>query len=453
MKIERYIYRLLVLWMVFLSSFTFHLSPLAAQDNQRLSERTIMGTARYVGMGGAMTAIGGDPSAALDNPAGLGLYRHHEIMLTFDDAIDITKQLGSNLRGRTNIFMAPQASIVIHLPTNAVDGVGVQAHNFLFSYHRVQSYGRLFAVNSKNMPSLGEYFSSIEANPGTPYCDEPVADTTAMTLREGGYVNEYSFDWAMNIAHTWYVGLGVRVNSFTFAGDANYQEAFRVYNAQGNAMYNLSRTSLLFTGAGCAFAAGLLYRPLPWLRLGVGIETPSVGSMRRSTTGEWDALTDSLRGTWYKTDSLFYNYHQPLHLSTSVAFQVGYYALIALQYDYRHQSKALDNHSLRAGVEVIPVPGLYLNAGYVFEGAFTKANIIQPTDPNLYRQDTYFQRVRWTQYISGGIGYRGENFVAQMAYQYRWQRMQLYAHEDALTAPYDLNTATHRIVFTFAWRR
>ena len=50
-------------------------STLRAQDVQRLSERQIIGTACFVGMGGAMTAIGGDPSAVLDNPAGLGLYR------------------------------------------------------------------------------------------------------------------------------------------------------------------------------------------------------------------------------------------------------------------------------------------------------------------------------------------------------------------------------------------
>ena len=86
-----------------------------SQDAQRLGERTIMGTARYVGMGGAMTAIGGDPSASLDNPAGLGLYRHHEVMLTLDDAIGINTQRGTNLKGRSNIFMAPQASIVIHI--------------------------------------------------------------------------------------------------------------------------------------------------------------------------------------------------------------------------------------------------------------------------------------------------------------------------------------------------
>lgn len=60
-------------------------TALSAQDTQRLSEQELTGTARYVGMGGAMTAIGGDPSAVKDNPAGLGLYRRMEVMISFDE--------------------------------------------------------------------------------------------------------------------------------------------------------------------------------------------------------------------------------------------------------------------------------------------------------------------------------------------------------------------------------
>ena len=34
------------------------------------------GTARYVGMGGAMEALGADISTISTNPAGIGLFRH-----------------------------------------------------------------------------------------------------------------------------------------------------------------------------------------------------------------------------------------------------------------------------------------------------------------------------------------------------------------------------------------
>ena len=161
---------------------------------------------------------------------------------------------------------------------------------------------------------------------------------------------------------------------------------------------------MLFTGAGAALSAGLIYRPTAWLRLGFGLETPSVGKLRRSTDGDLQALTDSVRNTSWITNNEFNDYHQPLHLSTSVAFQVNYYALIAFQYDYRHQANALDNHSLRMGLEIIPVPGLYINAGYAFESAFSRSNNVVHVDPTLHRQDVYFQRVRWSQYVSGGSG-------------------------------------------------
>ena len=45
---------------------------------QRLAEPDLIGTARYVGLAGAMTAVGGDPTAIQDNPAGLGIYRRFD---------------------------------------------------------------------------------------------------------------------------------------------------------------------------------------------------------------------------------------------------------------------------------------------------------------------------------------------------------------------------------------
>ena len=62
----------------------------------------------------------------------------------------------------------------------------------------------------------------------------------------------------------------------------------------------------------------------------------------------------------------------------STAFQIGAYGLIALQYDFRHASYMDDVHSLRAGIEVIPVLGMYINAGYAYESTFKPATDIVP---------------------------------------------------------------------------
>ena len=422
-----------------------------SQTYTRLNERTIMGTARYVGMGGAMTAIGGDPSAVLDNPAGLGIYRRHEVMLTFDMTFDRTSQLELGNRGRANIFMVPQASIVISVPTNKLDEQGVLAYNFMFSYHRQQSFSRVLNAGGSNDASLGALFSSIGMDLRIPYTTDRLNALNALTLQESGYINQYTFDWAMNISNRWYWGLGLRVHSFTYGSDAAYTEEFDEQNAQNQYFANYNNTTVLFTGAGCSFATGLIYRPASWARLGFSVETPSIGSLRQSTTGAFGARTDSLR--WHDAQNGFTRYshfHMPLHLSSSVAFQIGYYAMISLQYDYRHMKKAQDTHSLRAGFEVIPVSGLYINGGYAYESTFSRAVDVLSVDPMSERYNAYFQRTHWTQYVSAAIGYRGYGFIVQLGYQYRWHRLDLYAHEN-VEDPYLMRTDNHRIILTFGW--
>ena len=412
-----------------------------AQDFARLSERTIMGTARYVGMGGAMTAIGADPSAVLDNVAGLGLYRRPEAMITFDYVAK-------------SIFMAPQASAVFSFRTNQLDGQGVLYHNFMFGYHRVHCFNATMYPTSGKGHSLGSLFATSDADMGIPYTTDRYHLSDSLSLYERGYINEYSLDWAMNISNRWYWGIGLRIQSYLMSSDADYYEDFKTQNANLKNYYNRSRTSLLLSGASCAFATGLIYRPASWMRLGFGIESPSVGHLNTSTSGSFYARTDSLRRgpdapLLSSTSSAF---HLPLRLSASVAFQIKQYALLALQYDFRHISGAYDIHMLKAGVEVVPYPGLYINAGYVFESPFkTKTSLpVCEIDPTLDRQDAYYQNPRWQQYISGAVGYRGTHFVIQAAYQFRMQRFSLYAHQNA--DPYLMYSDTHRIVLSLAWR-
>ena len=421
---------------------------LFAQDYARLSERTIMGTARYVGMGGAMTAIGGDPSSVLDNPAGLGLYQRAEAMVTFDGMFDYTRQVGEHDRVYRGLFMCPQASLIFHLPNFTPNASGIQGHNFMLSYHRLQSYSRTFNGYGTNEASLGSIMPAINI----PFYAADQVESNSLNLRESGYVNKYSFNWALNIAHKWYVGLGLHIQDFIVLSEANYVETFADRNAEGAKYYNQNRSSLQFAGVGFSASAGLIYRPLKWLRMGLSVEAPSVGNMRTYTSGTFSALTDSLRNS-YAPDltNSDRSFHMPLHVSSSVAFQIGAYGMLSLQYDYRNQLKETPVHSLRAGLEVIPVMGMYINAGYAYESTFKPANAPVALDPDFNRQDAYFIHPRNTQYVSAAVGYRGPNVIVQAAYQYRWQNINLFAHEAA--NPYDIHTDTHRIVVTIGWHR
>lgn len=407
------------------------LTPVKAQDFARLSERTLMGTARYVGMGGAMSAIGGDPSSVTDNVAGLGIYRRAEVTLTLDYA---------------RFIMAPQSSIVFSLPTANPAGQGVQYHNFMFSYHRLHSFRADYSATAEHQPSLGALFIAADGDLRIPFCADRYSEANAMRLIEGGYVNEYALDYAMNIADRWYWGIGLHIHSFSMSSEADYTETF------GSGYYNRNKTTLLLNGAGCSLATGVIWRPASWLRLGFGLQTPSVGSVTTTTAGSFDAQTDSLRWNDMRDQrSSAPDHHMPLQLSTSVAFQISRYAMIAMQYNYRHISSTPDVHSLRAGVEVVPVPGLYLNAGYACESPFRTSYPTVSIDPSLVRRDAYFSYPDRQHYISCAIGYRGRYLIAQAAYQYHMKQTRLYAHENA--DAYLLDRNTHRIVLTVAWHR
>ena len=422
-----------------------------SQDFARLSERTINGSARYVGMAGAMTAIGGDPSAALDNPAAGALYQRMEVMVSLGGTFDRTHQAESDIVRRRNSFICPQMSLIMDMPTYTLNSKGVQSHNFLFSYRRLHSFNRTIDAYGNGESSFGSMLQGMDL--GIAYNQGRYNTGHGLFLSERGYVDEYAFQWSMNIGHQWYVGLGLQIQSYLMASDGDFQEWFDDYTSEGEAYYNRNVTSLMLSGAGCTLSAGLIYRPFQWLRVGFGINTPSLGTLNTYTSGTFSALTDSIRYSYapnldVRGDNSF---HMPLHTSTSVAFQFGAYGMVALQYDYLQQKNEDAFHSLRIGAEVIPVMGFYLNAGYAYESTFKPATKQVPMMERFDRQDTYFQYPRRTQYVSVAAGYRGKYFIAQAAYQYRWQRLNLYAYEQA--TPYDIQADTHRIVVTIAWHQ
>lgn len=431
-------------------------TPILAQDYARLGERTIMGTARYVGMGGAMTAIGGDPSAAQDNPAGLGLYRRSEVLLTFDESLDRAQVANSNYSDYSPLFMVPQASVEISLPTYKESDRGMQFNNILFSYQRLRSYSRsMFATAQQETPSLGHLLEQTLVEPlDIPFCANPYSASNGLQIRESGYINQFSVDWAMNISNQWFVGAGIRFLSSNFSSNATYTEIFNEVNPSGQHMTNRNISTLFITGASVAGSVGLIYRPLGWLRLGFGLQTASVGAIRTYTTGTLSSLTDSLRVSDAPDDSYSdKNFHHPWHTSTSVAFQIGAWAMIALQYDYYHQKDEPDLHSLRAGFEVIPILGMYINGGYAYESTFRDNMRPVAIDDVFIRQDTYFQHPmkKGAHYASIAMGYRGSHVLAQVAYQYRCQAFRLWPLPTA--EPYTVDTDTHRIVVTIGWHR
>ena len=454
-----------------------------AQDIQRFAERQIIGTARYVGMGGAMTAIGGDPSAVIDNPAGLGLYRRSEIALTVDETIDRTQQVGSEDTYQRARFAAPHVS-AIWAWGNPMKQRGMIYNNFMFSVNRLANFNRDVVVSGRGMGMaaticqktnglaeaslydkpwddveigwlsilgyegylIDPQVDSLASNLFDKYAWIPAIDFTdgKLSVSESGTYDQYTLSWASNISNQWYIGVSLNIPTLSYTKHVSHYETNRIHSAELKSMYHLS-------GLGVSGSIGLIYRPIQALRIGASFETPTMMSLSMQTEGDMYATLAPEDILTPESGMISTEMLTPLRTSVSVAGQLGSIGLLALQYDYAHAVEMEDVHTLRIGAEVQACRGFFLNAGYVYESSFLNEDPVWQLTYNDIRTDMDYRYTVSSQYASAGLGYRSDRVVAQVAYQYRWQTLHQYATEMQMTAM-DVHTATHRIVATLAWR-
>ena len=460
----------------------YSLSPIAySQDVQRFAERSTIGTARYVGMGGAMTAIGGDPSAAMVNPAGLGLYRRSEISVSIDETIDNTQQVGCNDTYQRTRFAAPQIS-AIWAWGNSQKQRGLVYNNFMFSHNRLATFNRDIVVKGAGMgmvPTIcnitndeGGVSEEFLVNKPWDNVDigwlsilgyeaylidpiennkwKPAVDFTdgSLSISETGTSDQYTLSWAGNISNQWYIGIGLNIPTINYTKHTSLREE----NKQNSSSAEL-KSMFHVSGVGVSGSFGLIYRPIQALRIGASLQTPTILSLSRQSTGD---MYSTIAGQKYEvltpeSGVMDIDIASPLRTSVSVAGQMGKIGLIAVQYDYAHSNEMEDIHTLRMGAEAQVTRGLFLNAGYVYESSFMKEDPKWLLGYNEIRTDMDYRYTAATQYASAGIGYRSDVVVAQLAYQYGWQTIHQYASEEQ-ALPFYVDTHTHRIVATLAWR-
>ena len=463
-------------------SFVYGLSLMVhSQDVQRFAERGTMGTARYVGMGGAMTAIGGDPSAAMDNPAGLGLYRRSEISVSIDETIDNTQQVGSNNSYQRTRFAAPQLS-AIWAWGNANKQRGLVYNNFMFNYNRLANFNRDIVVKGAGMGMVPTICNITNDEGGVSeeflvnkpwdndeigwlsilgyeaYLIDPIENNKwqpavsftngELSISETGTSDQYTLSWAGNISNQWYIGIGVNIPTINYTKHTSLREE----NKQNSSSAEL-KSMFHISGVGVSGSFGLIYRPIQALRIGASLQTPTILSLSRQSTGD---MYSTIAGQKYEvltpeSGVMDIDIASPLRTSVSVAGQLRKIGLIAVQYDYAHSNEMEDIHTLRMGAEAQAYRGLFFNAGYVYESSFMKEDPIWYLGYNEIRTDMDYRYTSATQYASAGIGYRSDVVVAQLAYQYGWQTIHQYASEEQ-ALPFYVDSHTHRVVGTLAWR-
>ena len=302
-------------------------------DAARLTGSELNGTARFVGLGGAMGALGADISVIGTNPAGIGLYRSNEVSASFGFNATAAKSNfgGTRMDDSRTRASFDQAGFVYS--TKVGNRTSLRYLNFGFNYHKSKNFNRLMvaggglnglsqtqqmanmmegAINSiAEVDRIYEYNGS-GTNPYSPtQSDYPYlgvmgvrtdlvgvrkdetglkgwnGDASGYKSREEGGIQQYDFNISFNVEDRMYFGATLGVYDVDYKRTTYYTED--IYDGAHEGFYELQnwfRTE----GTGVDFKVGAIFRPLedsPF-RFGLAVHTPT-----------WYTMTDTYASDLY----------------------------------------------------------------------------------------------------------------------------------------------------------
>lgn len=365
---------ILILWLAGMS-----VSAQGIFDALRYADNSINGTARYMSMAGAFTALGGDASSIHDNPAGLGIYRSSEMSLTGNFmTVQTNTQWGAAASGTKFNFNVNNAALVFSY-IDPLKERGMVANNFSFSYNRLKNFHRYVDVRGSaslnsmtdymanftnglaekalektdtynpydnvNVPWLSELaYQSYLIDPGTgvdslnwySLLAENETSTGRYKAVETGGVDEFAFTYGTNIGNILYLGAGFNLQTIDYTITSAYGETFE---AGGNFAL---RNKLYTTGVGYNFSFGFITRPVSFVRLGASFHTPTYYSLIDRFYAEVDYDTQFIGTTKAPDGYASYLYRSPLKAQAGVAFVIGKSAIISFDYlftDYKNNTR------------------------------------------------------------------------------------------------------------------
>ena len=272
------------------------------------------GTARYVGMGGAMEALGADLSTIGSNPAGVGLFRSSRANVSFGF---VSQEKGKSFGGAQKTTMSfDQAGFVYSMRTDKRSFV-----NFAFNYNKSANFDFILSAASaldgasqnksitqkaqkgyyelaKNTEGRVIGYDGSSTNVSNRYNAVDFLYYNALTTEDKpdgnfsyfynnasgytfdrahtGYIGEYDFNVSGNYNDRFYWGLTVGVYDVHYNAYSQYTE--ELLNAAKSSVGSVRMTDdRKITGTGFDIKAGVIFRPIEEspFRIGLSVATPT----------------------------------------------------------------------------------------------------------------------------------------------------------------------------------
>ena len=468
--------------LLYLASLALLAMPAAAQEtyeNTKLIDNDLNGTARYVGMGGAMEALGADISTMSTNPAGVGLFRKSKV----DGSLSVTSQEKYKSFGNADKTALSFDQLGIVYSMKQWNGSYL---NFGFNYRKSRNFNQILgaasalngasqnkltylklskgvveSTNDLNYTQVDYLYDShligedgeIDGKPVRTYYYYP-ADRYIFDSGDKGYIGEYDFNVSGNLGNRWYLGLTVGIHDVHYNGYSEYAEHLEE-NAEG--IDNMALIdSRKITGTGFDVKLGAIFRPIESspFRIGAYIHTPTFYDL---TTSNYTVLTDG-KDAFNSSESLSFKVNTPWKFGLSLGHTVDNVLALGVTYEYadygsmdsrekdgsyydswygdyyetsssdksmnRHTERTLKGvHTLKVGGEVKVTPHFAVRAGYNYLSGMYDMNDGYK-DGTIYSQGSYYASqtayTNWkaTNRLTCGVGYSFNNFNIDFAYQY-----------------------------------
>lgn len=487
-----------------LAVFLFSALGLSAQnsfDALRYSSFQVGGTARSIGVGGALGALGADFSVLSTNPAGLGWYRKGEFVFspTFYNARTSSTLTNAEdglatEEARNNFNINALGVVVAGRPTSPNwstfnFGIGI---NRLANFHQEFTYeglseGSIVLAHQQQANSPGgfsEFEAGVTIDAGGLYDDEPLPDgdglyesdyekaapgTDIFRRQEfvsRGSINELVFSFAGNYKERILLGATIGVPFLRYEEDKTYREEDQGEGPDGDVPffdgleYN---EELNTTGVGINLKVGLIYRAHQAVRLGLAVHTPTAFSLEdafRTDMAYNYTLPDGevVNGFAESPDGLFeYRLRTPWRVIGSGGFIINKMGFLSAELEYVNYGNSefrydgfIDaernvNNSIANDFE--PALNIRLGGELAYEIFRFRAGLGIQQSP--FANDDTINNT-----YSAGFGIREQNFFLDFAYRLR-QNEELFIPYQATNSPEQLVTnkgSFNTFAFTLGFR-
>ena len=454
----------------------------------------IAGTARTVGIAGACGSVGADMGCIEVNPAGLGLYR------STDFSITPLLQFGNNesvydgnhtLSHKTSFALAQGGFVFTKIFKKPTDDElhqrVVRTFSFALNFQQQNIFDHVQQYKATNTTSMidnyaqqlnyynltPDYFPPEvqiasaagligQATNGTYTSNVKGPASQIGTIEEKGGINRIDMGFGLNLIDKLYLGVNLAVPIMGYQINNTFYESPNTPQANGIADYTTT-TSQQDAGVGFNGIIGLIYRPLPWMRLGAAYHLPT-----------WYAMHEDYQITLVEDSSLYTTSYGPASLPTfqytlrtpmkgdfGASFYLKEHGFISVDYSFQNLGATMIHvpndsfnyepfynqgvkttygyqHTVHAGVEAA-IKVVRLRAGYAYSSSPYKKG--QEVTPGYTGAKNAF---------SGGIGVRLKHFYADLAYVYSWSKDGSYQLSNNLPVNSIYNSST--LLLTLGWK-